>query len=927
MKFSLYPNKSWVLLLPICVFSSVCLFSNSLVAQTIAEKKAGTVNGGGDFDRNTQELLKTVNTDLTSKEDELHRLYKRAQELYDQHAPPADFRDLLAEINAARTDITATSETWRDAISHGPKGEGYALWNQPQTTLEQLIMDFGSREYVYVVPPEIAQIKISIASTIPVPRALWGEMLELILSQNGVGIRQLNPYLRVLYLIKQNQAGLSLVTNNRDDLEFVPSSARVGFLISPDPSEVRRVGFFLERFMNPNTTTLQMVGRDMLIVSTVAEIKELLKLYEFVASTRGQTDYKLVPLFKVDTDEMTKVLQSMFEQFSQQETVFQTDDKKAKITQAPKETHGLKVIPLKEVANAVFLVGTREEIERAEAIIKEVETSVVSARERIVWTYKVKHSDPEDLAVVLEKIYNLLLEEGIDRNRMRKLDLDILANGGIPPQGGFFQNPGPFPNQGGVFPNGGFFPNQGGFFPNQGRYPGDMSAFAPVQPQINIIQDRGRPGMYHNPFPTVVDDTPGFYQNGQVTINPTPIESVPFVRKEYNRGRENFLVDPRSSIVVMVIEPTLLPRMKALVKRLDIPKTMVQLDVLLVEYRNKHTNNYGLNLLSIGGFASNTRHTTMRFDDLGQLTGAPILGVPTLADGVTEFLLSRPKHGNAPAFDLAYRFLMTREDASVNANPSIVTMNEEEASIQIKEEISISTGIVEVVGTNQNVGPKDAFTRAQYGTEITITPTIHTKGDEPEDLWDDSPDYVTLKNRVLFDDVLPSADPERPGVLRRLIENVVRVADGQTVIIGGLKRKDILDQKQMIPFLGELPCVGKAFSNTEMSDTTTEMFVFITPTIIYDQCEGVEKVKRDQFFRRPGDIPYFLCAVDEARQLERERNFTQGMQILFGREREECVPWGDDACDRLRSKGQQTGCPMYYDSETGRCSGSYFTIH
>lgn len=857
-------------------------------AQTIAEKKAGIVNGASDFDKPTQELLKRVNNDLVSKEDELRALYSRVQYLYEHKAPPADFKALRDEINAARSELTAISDAWREALDKAQKGEGYALWNQPQTTLGQLVIDYGSSEYVYVIPPEIGAVKIGVASTIPVPRAMWSEMLEMILLQNAVGVRQLNPFVRILYPLKQNQAGLELITNNREDLEYLPMNARVGFFVSPDPSEVRRVGFFLERFINPNTTTLQMVGRDMLIVSSVAEVKEVLKLYDFVSSVRGTTEYKLVPLQKVDTEEMAKVLEAMFEQFQQEQQVYSTDDKGRKSSGPPKEGHGLKVVPLKDVARAVFLVGTRDEILQAETIIREVEMQVGTAREKIVFTYRVKHSDPEELAQVIAKIYDLLVSEGVGREPARR---PVTVTG----------------------PNG----EEVVKVPAGEVPPPPPSA---VPPQINIISQTPageRASMYAAAFPTVVDDTPGFYQMGQVSINPTPIRYEPEPKVEINKGRNNFLVDPRSSTLVMVLDPLMLPRVKSLLRRIDIPKKMVQLDVLLIEYRNKRTNDFGLNLLSVGGCASNTRRTCFKFDDVGQLLPT---AVANPVAGITSLLISRPKD-DAPAFDLIYRFLMTQEDTVVNANPSVVTVNEEEAHIQIKEEISISTGIVEVFGTGNQVGPKEAFTRAQYGTDIRITPTIHTKGDEPEDLWDDGPDYVTLKTYVLFDDALPSltVNPDRPTILRRNIENVMRVADGQTAIIGGLKRKDISDARQMIPYLGELPEVGKLFSNTQQDDKSTEMFIFITPTIIYDQCEGIEKVKRDQLFRRPGDIPCFMCALDEARYWEQQRHLQLTMEMVFGRPESRCVEYGDDACDRPRIRRPVKYGPKLFNDDSCSC--------
>ncbi len=157
-------------------------------------------------------------------------------------------------------------------------------------------------------------------------------------------------------------------------------------------------------------------------------------------------------------------------------------------------------------------------------------------------------------------------------------------------------------------------------------------------------------------------------------------------------------------------------------------------------------------------------------------------------------------------------------------------------------------------------------------------------------------DYVTLENYILFDDVLPSRVADRPNILRRQVKNKVDVADGQTAVIGGLKRKNIDDTWQGIPGLGELPGLGKAFSETHLHDRSTEMFLFITPTIIYDQCESIEKVKREQLMRRPGDIPYFMETVADAWRCERERAFHLSMQALFGRERERAIWWGDDAC-------------------------------
>ncbi len=865
-------------------------WSYSLYAQTIAEKKAGITPGISGLDKFTQQQLARVNRQLSDKENELKRLYLEVRVLYSQHASESSFKDLRDKINQAKVEIADIENTWRDTTMETNQGEGYALWQQPATTIEQLVIDYGSQEYVYVIPPDIGAKKVSIASSMPIPKALWTQMLEMILLQHGIAVHQLNPYLRQLVLTKDNQgAGMQLITNRREDLELMPKEARVGFVIEPDPSEVRRVAYFLEKFVNGNTTTISIVGRDMLIVSPVGELQELLKLYDFVATSRGDTEYKLKPMTKVAAKDMADILNAMFAQFAAEEqSAAQTaaesspGGKNSKsgssntgvvVTTPSKknsDNYGLRVIPLIDVAQAVFLIGTKDEIQKAEEIIAEVEGQVGAARSKVVYTYRAKHSDPEDLGKLLSQIYNLLLAENITSQR-----------GGPPPFG---------------------------------QQQAQQQRLASDQ-RTNLVVTQNPPNyppnsdsIYTQAFPTApstVDDTTGFYQSGAVVINPAPVLLDKPKTKEVNKGRDNFLVDPKSSNIVMVVDPGLLDRLKELIKRIDVPPKMVQLDVLLFEKSINNASDYGMNLMRIGGDASNSELTTVTFNNDGSAIN-PCGAICAAATGVLQFFVSRPRGHGYPAFDWAYRFLMHQDDIVINANPSVVTLNQVPASISILDEQSIDTGVVQVStgGTGPgSVVAKDAYTRAQYGTNIVITPTIHSNSDDPEMLWDRSPDYITLENQLVFD-TQQASNVSRPVVTRRKVQNQVRVADGQTVIIGGLRKKNITDSRDYIPFLGEIPCLGKLFSNTMSQDTTTEMFIFITPTILYDPCDGFEKIKMQQLVRRPGDVPYYMCSLESARCRARESCFARTLDMICGREQDRCIRFGDDTCPRQQERAE-----------------------
>lgn len=398
----------------------VCLI-NPLMAQSIAEKKANLKAAGSDLDHETDRMLLQVNEEAQDIHAQIQRLYEAAFRLYQENASPDEYRALLDQINDQKQYLLRLENSWRDIAAKGNRVEGYGLWHAPETSLEQLVIDYGSQDYVYLIPPDVGSIKLSIASNLPIPRSSWNNMLEHILSQNGVGIRSVNPYLRQLYLIKQSNAHLRLITNNRCDLEALPSDARVSFVLSPEPAEVRRTYLFLDKFINPNNTVLQVLGRDILLIGQASDIQDLLKLCDFVATNRGDKEYRLIPVYKTCAEEMARILAAMFDQ--------QMDDnmgppmlQQGDPNQAPppppfrnvSDSNGLKIIVLNNLAQALFIVGTKEEIRKAEEIVCNVESQIGGAREKTAFWYTVKHSEPEELADVLYRIYLLMVNTGAD---------------------------------------------------------------------------------------------------------------------------------------------------------------------------------------------------------------------------------------------------------------------------------------------------------------------------------------------------------------------------------------------------------------------------------------------------------------------------------------------------------------------------------
>lgn len=795
-----------------------------LFSQTISEKKAGLTSGASDLSAELQTYLAEANRNLSESEVRLKSLYAEAMKLYQENAPSSSYQELLSRINEIREQRKNLETHFCEVAGKSNTDETYALWHQPEATLGQLVIDYGSSSYVYLIPQEISSIKLNIDSNLPVPRASWNEMLEIILTQNGVGIRQLNPYLRQLYFIKEDRSNLKLITSKRQDLEYLRPEERICFVITPEPVEIRRTFAFLDKFINPNSTALQMVGRDIIVIAQVAEIQDLLKLFDFVSMNRGDKEYKVVSLKRIDAEEMSRILSAIFDHLTEKgPELEQTANGKKQALKASSSAQGdgsgLKIIALSHVAKAMFLVGTKEEIKRAEEIICQVENQIGDAQEKVVFWYTAKHSDPTELADVLTKIYKLMVEH---RGEMGGNDEDSSK-------------------------------------PDVVLVPPPLPGDAPFMPTGNPRQ----------PYPPRDAYDDGFYLNDRYVVDDSPVEIERGL--DPNLGRDNFIVDPKTGSIVMVVEADILPKMKDLLKKLDVPKKMVQVDVLLFEKRIEKENNSGLNLLKVGAAACNENLTGFFFNDMSK---------GSFCRGVTEFFISRKEGCDNPAFDAIYRFLLAQDDIQINANPSMLTVNQTSVKYEIAEEISLNMGIVQVE-TNKGVTLKDSFVRANYGIKIEITPTVHL-----HDPFDDDPlDYVTLVSAISFETIHPKIlNKDRPDVTRRLINNEVRVADGQTVILGGLRRKVSCDTKEAIPFLGELPGVGKLFSHTSMHDNSTEMFIFITPKIVVDPSWDLEKIRQEELCKRPGDIPYFLCCLVAARDQEKNRVMEESIRMLIGRE-------------------------------------------
>lgn len=725
-------------------------------------------------------LVADVNKELVTLRLKLATSYQELSALQKKGSSEEEYQALLGTVRELKTSIQTLEDGWRkSSVDESKKeDEGYALWDQEETTLGQLVMEYGSLDFLYVVPAEMAGLKLSMHSQLPIPRESWTEVLEIILAYNGIGAKKINTYAKQLYLLKQDPSFIQIIASSEQDLLRIPSYSRLFYVFSPPPEQAKSTFQFFERFADAKQTFVHQVGTKIAIVSSKEEVEKLLNLHKMIWQDAHGKVSKVVSVTKIPVKEMEKILISFFG-----DAIEKNRPPFNKV-----EQEGLTVFSMGQ-GNSLVLIGQEDIVSRAERIVIETEEQLQNPAEMTVHLYTCRHSDPTDLSKVLEKVYSALLVSSLDG----KENIDFLYN----QQGMPFRTP---------------------------------DGYSPAAP---------------------------------LPVAPPPLKSGGSVQVEVESGADHFIPDPKTGNLLMVVRKDVLPRIKTLLKQLDIPKKMVQIEVLLFERILNNNDSFGLNLLRIG-----SSHNRIKYSSFFSPSGR----------GVFEYIFHNSGHGSTPPLDFAYNFLMMQENIQFHAAPSVMTVNQTPASINIVEEISINNGAAPI-DANNGVAFEQSYTRAQYGITINMTPTVHA----PEACDDPSisaKGAVTLKTNISFDTPTHSVDA-RPLVHRRHIENEVRVVDGETVIIGGLRKKAVQDDEEKIPFLGEIPGLGKLFGSTKLTDANTEMFFFITPRIVPDPEEALEKLRTEELKKRPGDIPEFLQRVVEAQDKESKKFFEKSLKLFF----------------------------------------------
>jgi general secretion pathway protein D len=177
-----------------------------------------------------------------------------------------------------------------------------------------------------------------------------------------------------------------------------------------------------------------------------------------------------------------------------------------------------------------------------------------------------------------------------------------------------------------------------------------------------------------------------------------------------------------------------------------------------------------------------------------------------------------------------------KSDGSTNvlSTPNIVTLDNEEASIFVGDQVSVPTGSFTSTGTGGSAtatSPFTTFAPAKVGIDLKVKPQI-SEGDSIK---------LDFEQKVENFDASSPGDPGSANIKTNLrtMKTTVMVDSGQVLVLGGLIKDDVKDGNSRVPLLGDIPFIGALFRSKNTSKTKTNLMVFLRPTVIRDVETGI----------------------------------------------------------------------------------------
>lgn len=323
------------------------------------------------------------------------------------------------------------------------------------------------------------------------------------------------------------------------------------------------------------------------------------------------------------------------------------------------------------------------------------------------------------------------------------------------------------------------------------------------------------------------------------------------------RIRQQILVSPdvTSNSLIVSASPQYFSQITGIIEALDAQPPEVVIQALLVEVTLDATDEFGIELgfqdplLLRRGLATATATTAtpgLNFNNTSVALGNNFTSAAdrstVASQGLSNFSLGR-QNGNlgfggfvfsaqSDAVSVLLRALAARRTVHVLSRPQIRTTHNNPASINVGQNIPIVNGVT--VSQLGQANPQ--IVREQTGIILEVTPRVTPDGIVALDVYAEKSSLADTDVPVFVN--TDGSTINSPIINESVADTIVNVPNGQTIVIGGMITKNDQSLERKVPWLGDLPIVGKAFRYDSTSTSRTELLIFLTPRIVLSDLDS-----------------------------------------------------------------------------------------
>jgi general secretion pathway protein D len=287
--------------------------------------------------------------------------------------------------------------------------------------------------------------------------------------------------------------------------------------------------------------------------------------------------------------------------------------------------------------------------------------------------------------------------------------------------------------------------------------------------------------------------------------------------------------DTQTNALIVNAPPKMMRSLMQIVDKLDIRRAQVLVEAIIVEIIADKQSDLGVTW-AVEASGTDAPIGVTNFPDfmsgvvqLGSAAGGGATDPSGLiGEGITVGIGRLTDNG--VSFAAILRALEGNADTNIISTPSVVTTDNEEAILNVGQEVPFVTGSFTNTGSaGGSVNPFQTIQREQIGVKLAITPQIN-EGDS-----------LVLDINQEISSIAQSASGAVDLITnQRVVETTVIVDNGEILVLGGLIEDVLRESDQRVPVLGSIPVLGALFRARRTEKVKTNLMIFIRPTILRD---------------------------------------------------------------------------------------------